>query len=72
MRPPAPTVWWDGRIVGGWTQRKDGELVWRALDDIGADGDGAVQREAERLEAWLGTAVVTPRFPTPLDQELRS
>jgi hypothetical protein len=24
-----PTVWWDGRIVGGWAQRADGEVVFR-------------------------------------------
>ena len=22
-----PTVWWDGRVVGGWSQRGDGEIV---------------------------------------------
>jgi hypothetical protein len=65
-----PTVWWDGRIVGGWTQRKDGEVAWRLLDDIGADGRRAVEREVERLQAWLAGAVVVPRFLTPLYEEL--
>jgi hypothetical protein len=64
-------VWWDGRIVGGWTQRTDGEIVWRALEDIGRDGQSGVERQIERLDAWLGGAVVLPRFPTPLFQELR-
>jgi hypothetical protein len=67
-----PTVWWDGRIVGGWTQRTDGQIAWRILDDIGADGLRAIEREVERLQTWLAGAVVTPRFPTPLDKELRS
>jgi len=66
-----PTVWWDGRIVGGWTQRKDGEVVCRVLDDIGADGVRAVEREVDRLQSWLGGVVITPRFPTPLDARLR-
>jgi hypothetical protein len=66
-----PTVWWDGRIVGGWTQRAGGEIVWQALEDIGADGRRAVEREIERLQAWLGGAVVLPRFPTPVHQGLR-
>src|SRR6266545_727919 len=66
-----PTVWWDGRIVGGWTQRADGEIVWRALEDIGRDGQHAVERQIERLQGWLAGAVVLPRFPTPLFQELR-
>jgi Winged helix DNA-binding domain len=67
-----PTVWWDGRIVGGWTQRKDGEMAWRLLDDVGADGRRAVEREAERLQTWLAGTVVIPRFPTPLYEQLRA
>jgi hypothetical protein len=66
-----PTVWWGGRIVGGWTQRPDGEIAWRLLDDIGADGRRAVEREVERLQTWLAGAVVIPRFPTPLYEDLR-
>jgi hypothetical protein len=66
-----PTLWWDGRIVGGWSQRADGEIVWRLLDDIGADGRRAVEGEAARLQAWLAGAIVVARFPTPLHQELR-
>src|SRR5215218_8960306 len=27
-----PTVWWDGRVVGGWSQRRDGEIVYRLLE----------------------------------------
>ena len=30
---PAPTIWADGRIVGGWAQRKDGEVVTRSCED---------------------------------------
>ena len=67
-----PTVWWDGRIVGGWIQRKDGEIVWRLLEDIGTEGERAVEREGERLHAWLAGVVVVPRFRTPLYEELRA
>jgi hypothetical protein len=65
-----PTVWWEGRIVGGWAQRKDGEVVVRLLEDAGADAAAAVDAEAERLRAWLGDIRVTPRFRTPLEREL--
>jgi len=65
-----PTVWWAGRVVGGWAQRASGEVVYRLLDDIGADGTAAVTTEAAALEAWLGAARVTPRFHTPLEREL--
>ena len=65
-----PTVWWDGRIVGGWAQRRDGEIVMRLLEDIGRDATKAVEAEAERLRAWLGDRRVLPRFATPLVREL--
>jgi hypothetical protein len=65
-----PTVWWEGRVVGGWAQRASGEVVYRLLEDIGADGAAAVAAEAAALEAWLEAARVTPRFRTPLEREL--
>ena len=65
-----PTVWWAGRIVGGWAQRATGEVVYRLLEDIGAEAAAAVAAEAAALEAWLGPSRVTPRFRTPLEREL--
>lgn len=65
-----PTVWWNGRIVGGWAQRADGEVVWRALTDPGREAAAAIEAEAGRLSGWLGAVRVTPRFRTPLEREL--
>jgi hypothetical protein len=65
-----PTVWWAGRVVGGWAQRPSGEVTCRLLEDIGTDAAAAVGAEAARLESWLGSARVTPRFRTPLEREL--
>jgi Winged helix DNA-binding domain len=65
-----PTVWWDGRIVGGWAQRRDGEVAVRLLEDVGAEGVAAVEAAAGRLQAWLGDVRVTPQFRTPLEREL--
>jgi hypothetical protein len=65
-----PTIWWDGRIVGGWGQRPDGEVVTRLLEDIGREGEAAVAVEVERLWRWLGGVRVTPRFQGPLQREL--
>ncbi|ATL71742.1 winged helix DNA-binding domain-containing protein [Nocardia terpenica] len=65
-----PTVWWDGRIVGGWAQRKDGEIAWRLLEDVGADARAAITAEAERTAAWFGEVRAIPRFRTPLEREL--
>jgi len=68
-----PTAWWDGRIVGGWAQRKDGEIALRLLEDAGAEASAALAAEAERLREWLGEdpkVRITPRFRTPLEREL--
>jgi hypothetical protein len=66
-----PTAWWDGRIVGGWAQRKDGEIAVRLLEDAGAEAAAAITTEAERLREWIGAGVrITPRFRTPLEREL--
>jgi hypothetical protein len=65
-----PTVWWNGRIVGSWAGREDGEIAFRLLEDVGADAVGAIEAEAERLQSWLAGTKVTPRFATPLAKEL--
>ena len=68
-----PTAWWDGRIVGGWAQRKDGEIAVRLLEDVGAEAAAAIAAEASRLSEWIGSdshTRITPRFRTPLEREL--
>jgi DNA glycosylase AlkZ-like len=65
-----PTAWSNGRVVGGWAQRPDGEVVVRLLRDVGSDAARQLEREAERLRTWLGRIRVTARFRTPLEREL--
>jgi hypothetical protein len=65
-----PTVWWNGRIVGGWSVRGDGQVPFRLLEDVGADAVAAIEAEAARLGGWLGEVKVLPRFATPLAREL--
>ena len=67
-----PTVWVDGRIVGGWAQRKAGEVVPQLLEDVGNETSRLIHAEAARLEAWLGPTRVTGSFPTPVEIGLRS
>lgn len=66
----APTVWWDGRIVGVWAQRPDGGIVHRLLADVGGEAERAIGAESARLAGWVGDVRVTPRFRTPLEREL--
>jgi hypothetical protein len=63
-----PTVWWDGRIVGGWRQSDSGEVVLQMLEDVGAEGQLAVEQEAARLTEFLDGTRVLPRFPSPLSK----
>jgi hypothetical protein len=65
-----PTVWWEGRVVGGWSQRRDGEIVFRLLEDVGADAIRAVEAEAGRVADWLGDARFSPGFLPPFQREL--
>jgi hypothetical protein len=67
-----PTVWWDGRIVGGWRQTDGGEVVLQMLENIGAEGLRAVEHEAARLTEWFGGTRVLPRFPSPLSKVVGS
>jgi hypothetical protein len=68
----APTVWWDGRIIGGWAQRADGEIAWRLLEDAGSGATAAAADAAARLSTWLGPVRLAPRARgrPPLEQEL--
>jgi len=65
-----PTIWSDGRVVGGWGQRPDGKIAVRLLEDIGSEAAAAVDAEADRLGRWLGPVRITPRFRTPLELDL--
>jgi hypothetical protein len=67
---PGPTVWCDGRVVGGWAQTADGRVVVRLLEEIGRPATAAVDDAAERLTDWVGPVRITPRFRTPLEREL--
>jgi Winged helix DNA-binding domain len=61
-----PTIWWDGRIVGGWRQDESGGVVVQMLEDVGGDALRAIEDEAARLTDWLGGTRFLPRFPSPL------
>jgi hypothetical protein len=65
-----PTIWVDGRIVGGWAVRPAGEVVTRLLEDVGRETERAVDAEAASLTGWYESVQSIPRFPTPLYREL--
>jgi hypothetical protein len=67
-----PTVWVDGRVIGGWAQRENGDVAYRLLERVDAATTKKLHAERDRLTAWFGGVRVTPRFRTPLERELAS
>jgi hypothetical protein len=67
-----PSLWWDGRIVGGWAQAPDGEIVCRFYEDAGSGAAAAADKAAARLAALIGDARLTARARgrTWLEKEL--
>lgn len=63
-----PTIWCDGRIVGGWRQHADGSVELQYLEDVPAKRRRAVDAEAARLTDWFAGTRVLPRFPSPLSK----
>ncbi|NUT37083.1 MAG: winged helix DNA-binding domain-containing protein [Hamadaea sp.] len=56
-----PTIWCDGRVVGGWVQRPDGTIAHRLFTDVGVDAATAIEQRCGEVEAWLGDVRLAPR-----------
>ncbi|MEP7047422.1 MAG: winged helix DNA-binding domain-containing protein [Ilumatobacteraceae bacterium] len=65
-----PTIWVDGRVVGGWAQRKSGEIAYKLLAGVAAKRVKQIDAEAARLRDLIGDARVSVRFPAPMEQSL--
>nr|WP_255366326.1 crosslink repair DNA glycosylase YcaQ family protein [Cellulomonas sp. KH9] len=69
-----PAVWVDGRVVGGWAQCTDGEVVTEVFEDVGNDAAATVAERAAALTALLGDVRLTVRARgwTPVETQLRA
>jgi hypothetical protein len=65
-----PTIWVDGRIVGGWAIDRSGDVLTKVLEEIGRETRSTIEAEAIRLAGWLSGVSSVPRFPTPLYKDL--
>jgi hypothetical protein len=65
-----PTVWCNGRIVGGWAQKSDGTVAVRLLEKVDSWASDKIASEAQRLTAWFGPTRIKPRFRTPVEKAL--
>ena len=67
-----PSIWVDGRIVGGWGQPESGDVRYQLLDDVGSETTAAIEAEADRWTKWLAGVRITPRGrrASPMETEL--
>jgi hypothetical protein len=65
-----PTVWHNGRVVGGWAQLPDGRVAFELLERTSSEVEARIEDEAQRLSTWFGDVRVKPRFRTPLEKRL--
>jgi hypothetical protein len=56
-----PTVWANGRIIGGWTQLDDGRVVYELFEDTGEEVERMVQGKAAELENIIQDVRLKPR-----------
>lgn len=61
-----PTAWWNGRIVGGWTQDDDGAVIVVPAEPLPPDAERALTSAAARLSGWLAGDVVRTVYQSPL------
>jgi hypothetical protein len=64
-----PTAWWDGRVIGGWAQRDDGEVLVVPAEELPAAARRALDAKAAELSAWLDGDVVRSIYQSPLGRE---
>ncbi|MFT4110379.1 winged helix DNA-binding domain-containing protein [Propionicimonas sp.] len=59
------TAWWNGHIVGCWVQGPDAAVRVVCRDRPGARARAALEREADRLTAFLGGQVLASVYASP-------
>jgi hypothetical protein len=71
MGNAGPTVWVDGRVVGAWDQRPDGDIRTRLFVDLNGSQRAAVEERVADLTEMVGETRFTVRFPSPASAALR-
>jgi hypothetical protein len=71
MGNAGPTIWADGRVVGVWDQRPDGEIATHLFTPLPDAQLAEVARQVSRLTELIGETRFTVRFPSPVSTALR-
>lgn len=61
-----PTAWWNGRIVGGWSQLPDGTVQVVLAGPVPTEATRALESRAAELTAWFDGEIVNSLYQTPL------
>jgi hypothetical protein len=65
-----PTIWAEGRVVGGWAKRKDGHLAHELLEEVDPELESLIEERIAQLKEWFGETSITPRFRSHHDKKL--
>ena len=65
-----PTIWIDGKIVGGWAQRPDGEIRTEITVAVSPQQRHLVDEAIHRTQCFVGDTRYKVRFPSPDQREL--
>jgi len=65
-----PTAWWNGSIVGSWTQQPDGAVLVVPLYALPRAAETALKHKAAELSRWLDGDVLTTLYKAPLVRAL--
>ncbi len=65
-----PTVWVNGRVVGGWTQLADGRIEYQLLEPVSTKQSRDIRKAADQLQETIGATRFKVRFPVPFQTEL--
>jgi DNA glycosylase AlkZ-like len=65
-----PTIWLDGRIIGGWVQGADGSVHYLLTADVGSEIESLIVERSHELEKFWGDVRFKVRFPAPLQKKI--
>jgi len=66
-----PTVWANGRVVGGWGQRKDGSVTYGLFGPVSDEERAVLEDKRQHLEGFLDGDLLRPRSRTAFTRALK-
>ena len=65
-----PAIWANGKIIGAWAQRSDGQIVRHLFDSVDRATQRTLDTAADQLMGVLCETRFKVRFPPPIQQTL--